>query len=185
MNFGLALGIVGAVVVILIVLYNRIVALKQSRANAFADVDVQLKQRYDLIPNLVEAVKGYMSHESGVFQKVTDARAAAMSASTINGKIQAEAVLDRALMDLRAVAENYPDLKASSNVSQLQSELADVENKIAAARRFFNNATNEYNTAIQQFPAILIARMFGFQQETFFDLGAERITFDKAPEVKF
>lgn len=185
MNFGVALGIVGAIVVVLIVLYNRIVALRQARQNAFADVDVQLKQRYDLIPNLVEAVKGYAAHESGVLDNVTQARAAAMSANSIPGKIQAEASLDRALMNLRAVAENYPDLKASGNFSQLQSELADVENKIAAARRFFNNATNEYNTAIQQFPAVFIARMFGFRQETFFDLGAERITFDRAPEVKF
>ena len=173
------------IIAFLAMLYNRLVALRQTTKNAFADIDVQMKQRYDLIPNLVETVKGYAAHESGIFEKVTEARAKAMKASTLSEKGEAEAALSGSLMQLMAVAENYPDLKANLNFQQLQSELSDLENKLAAARRFFNNAVTEYNTAIQQFPAVIIARMFGFVETGMFDLGAERSTMDAPPKVSF
>lgn len=172
--------------VITMLLYNRLVALRQNRENAFADIDVQLKQRSDLIPNLVETVKGYAAHEQSVLQQVTDARSRAMQSATTGDRIASEQLLSSALANLFAVAENYPDLKANTNFQQLQAELSDIENKLAAARRFFNNATNEYNTATEQFPGNLIAGMFGFKKETFFDLGAEqRQQMDKPPSVKF
>lgn len=174
--------------IFLIVIYNRLVALRQKRMNAFSDVDVQLKQRYDLIPNLVETVKAYAKHEDKVFMQVTEARASAMKSrdAGIEGRAAAESVLGTAMMQLMAVAENYPDLKANENFQQLQAELSDLENKIAAARRFFNNATSELNTAIQQFPAVLIAGSFGFKSETFFELPeAEAEAVQKAPDVNF
>src|SRR5690349_15123633 len=127
----------GLIIVFLIIGYNRLVALRQTWKNAFADIDVQLKQRHDLVPNLVETVKGYAAHESGVLQKVTEARASAMRAATPAEKGAAEGMLSGSLANLFAVAENYPQLKANENFRQLQSELSDIENKIAAARRFF------------------------------------------------
>jgi LemA protein len=176
----------GAVVVFLIVIYNRLVALRQTTRNAFADVDVQLKQRHDLVPNLVETVKGYAAHESGVLDKVTQARASAMRAATPQDKGAAEGALSGALANLFAVAENYPQLKANENFRQLQTELGDLENKIAAARRFFNNAVAEYNTAIEQFPAVLIAGMLGFSHSEMFALdAAEKAAASQAPKVSF
>lgn len=175
----------GVLTAFAIILYNRLVALRQTTRNAFADIDVQMKQRHDLIPNLVETVKGYAAHESTVFDKVTQARASAMRAGSMNEKGEAEAALSGALMQLFAVAENYPDLKANENFKQLQSELSDLENKIAAARRFFNNAIAEYNTAIEQFPAVLIARMMGFVAADMFSLGEARQTIETAPKVQF
>ncbi len=168
-----------------ILLYNRLVALRQGTKNAFADIDVQMKQRHDLIPNLVETVKGYAAHENAVFEKVTQARASAMRAGSMNEKGEAEAALSGALMQLLAVAENYPDLKANENFKHLQSELSDLENKIAAARRYFNNAVAEYNTAIEQFPAVLIARMMGFVATEMFSLGEARQTVETAPKIQF
>jgi len=156
------LVIVGVVAVFIVIIYNRLVALRQAWKNALADIDVQLKQRHDLVPNLVETVKSYAAHESSVFEKVTDARASAMRATTLPEKTAAEGALSGALANLFAVAENYPQLKANENFRQLQDELGDLENKIAAARRFFNNAVAEYNTAIGQFPATLFAGIFGF-----------------------
>lgn len=181
------LGIIGLIAVIFVFLYNRIVALRQNRKNAFSDIDVQLKQRYDLVPQLVETVKGYASHEKTVFENVTNARAQVGAAKGASGeRIAAENMLGGALMGLLAVAENYPDLKADQNFQNLMNELSDLENKIAAARRFFNNATSEYNIAIEQFPAVLIANMMGFTQEEFFELNeAEAELVQKAPEVKF
>jgi LemA protein len=170
---------------LLIGAYNRLVALRQNVNEAFADIDVQLKQRQDLIPNLVETVKGYASHERGTLDEVTAARTAAVSAGDVAARAQAENVLTSALGKLMAVAEAYPDLKANQNFTQLQSELADLENKIAAARRFFNNATGEYNASIQRFPAVLIAGAAGFQQREFFDVGADRAALQSAPPVKF
>jgi len=167
-------------------LYNRLVALRQTTRNAFADIDVQLRQRYDLIPNLVETVKGYASHEKELLEKVTQARASAMqSGGSLAAKGAAEGALSGALMQLMAVAENYPDLKANTNFLQLQGELGDLENKIAAARRFFNNAVTEYNTAIEQFPAVIIAKMFGFAAADTFTLGDEREAVTVAPKVGF
>jgi LemA protein len=176
-------GIIG----LLVMLYNRLVALRQTRQNAFSDIDVQLKQRYNLIPQLVETVKGYAGHEKEVFENVTEARAQVGAAKGATGeRVAAENVLGGALMGLLAVAEDYPDLKANQNFQKLMSELSDIENKIAAARRFFNNATAEYNTATEQFPAVLIAGTFGFGKEEFFELDeAEAALVQDAPEVKF
>jgi LemA protein len=174
------------VALLLVMLYNRIIALVQSRKNAFSDIDVQLKLRYDLVPNLIETVKGYAAHEKGVFEKVTEARAAAMRGGSIRDRAQAEGALGAAMMNLMAVAENYPQLKADGSFQKLQAELSDIENKIAAARRYFNNATSEYNTAIRQFPAVLVARLFGFQEEVFFELdAAEAQSAKTAPKVNF
>lgn len=186
MELMIVLGVVVVVAFLLVVLYNRIIALVQRRKNAFSDIDVQLKLRHDLVPNLVETVKGYAAHEKGVFEKVTEARATAMRGGSINDRLKSEAALGAAMMNLMAVAENYPQLKADSNFMSLQAELSDIENKIAAARRFFNNATNEYNTATAQFPAVLVARMFGFREEPFYELdAAEKAAVAQAPKVGF
>lgn len=187
MEIWVVLGIIAAVAIVFITIYNRLVALKQKRSNAFSDIDVQLQQRYDLIPNLVNTVKGYAEHEKTILENVTEARASVGQARGAGAeRIEAENMLSRSLMNLFAVAENYPDLKADANFRQLQSELADIENKISAARRFFNSATSEYNTAIQQFPANMIAAKFGFYEEPFFEIEeamAEEVK--KTPEVKF
>ena len=182
--------IVIAVVVLLVLwvigIYNNLVTLRNNRENAFANIDVQLKQRYDLIPNLVNTVKGYAEHEKGVLERVTAARTAAMGATTLNEKIEAENALTSALAGLKVSVEAYPDLKAHQNFLQLQSELADIENKLAAVRRFFNSATKELNTGVQKFPAVLFAGMFGFHQEPMFEVPQEeRAAVQKAPEVKF
>ena len=185
-----ALIVVAVIAVILVVwiigIYNNLVALRNNRENAFANIDVQLKQRYDLIPNLVNTVKGYAEHEKGVLERVTAARTAAMGATTLNDKIQAENALSSALAGLKVSVEAYPDLKANQNFLELQTELADIENKLAAVRRLFNSATKELNTAVQSFPAVLFAGMFGFHQEPMFEVPQEeRAAVQKAPEVKF
>lgn len=180
--------IVIAVVVVLffIFMYNNLVKLRNNRENAFANIDVQLKQRYDIIPQLVSTVKGYATHERELLEKVTAARTAAMSATGINDKIQAENALSSALAGLKVSVEAYPDLKANQNFLQLQAELSDIENKLAATRRFFNSATKELNNAVQTFPANLIAGMFGFRKELMFEIPREeRAAYDKAPEIKF
>jgi LemA protein len=178
--------VVGAVLLFGIVIFNRLVALRQATKNAFADIDVQLKQRHDLVPNLVETVKGYAAHESGVFEKVTAARASAMSATSLSDKGAAEGRLSGALANLFAVAENYPDLKANQNFLQLQADLSDLENKIAASRRYFNNAVAEYNTAIGQFPAAVFAGALGFSAMDMFALDAnEKAEASQAPKVSF
>jgi LemA protein len=172
--------------VFLVTIYNRLVALRQSYKNAYADIDVQMKQRHDLIPNLVETVKGYAAHESGVLEKVTEARSAAMRAGTVQEKGQAESMLSAALGRVFAVAEAYPQLKANDNFRQLQSELEEIENKIAAARRFYNNAVAEYNTHIQQFPAALIAGATGFTPAEMWALDAtEKAAASEPPKVSF
>ena len=153
----IVLGVIALLVIWVIILYNGLVAMRQRVNQAFADVDVQLKQRHDLVPNLVETVKGYASHERGTLEAVVQARNAAMTAQGPAQMAQAENMLSGALRQLFALSEAYPDLKANQNFQQLQTELADLENKIAAARRFFNNAVQEYNTGIQQFPAVLLA----------------------------
>ncbi len=163
--------------------YNRLVALSQRADQSFADIDVQLKQRQDLIPNLVETVKGYAAHEQGTLDMVTQARAAAAGATGVDGRVAAENALTGALGRLFAVAEAYPDLKANSNFQQLQAELSDIENKLAAARRFFNNAVQEFNAARCQFPTVLFAGLVGFGSDrAFFDVGSgERETLNAAP----
>ena len=173
-------------VLFLISMYNNLVKLRNNRENAFANIDVQLKQRYDLIPQLVSTVKGYATHERELLERVTAARTAAMSATGINDKIQAENALSSALAGLKVSVEAYPDLKANQNFLQLQAELSDIENKLAATRRFFNSATKELNNAVQTFPANLIAGMFGFHKEPMFEIPSEeRAAYDKAPEIKF
>lgn len=166
-------------------LYNRLVALNTRADQAFADIDVQLKQRRDLIPNLVETVKGYATHEKGTLEAVIAARNAAGSAGSVAEKVQAENALTGALRQMFAVAEAYPDLKANTNFLSLQGELSDVENKLAAARRFFNGAVAEFNAARLSFPAVLLAGAFGFNARPLFDLGDQRAALDVAPEVKF
>jgi LemA protein len=181
----LILVVVVALVVMAIGTYNRLVGLRQNANEAFADIDVQLKQRQDLVPNLVETVKGYASHEKSTFEEVTAARAAAAGATGVEGKVQAENALTGALGRLFAVAESYPELKANQNFIQLQSALSDIENKLAAARRYFNNAVAEFNAQIQTFPAVLFAQALGFSARDFFDLGENRAAAAVAPQVKF
>ena len=181
----IVLGVIVVIVLWIIMIYNQLVAMRQRVGQAFADVDVQLKQRHDLIPNLVETVKGYAAHERGTLEEVVKLRNSAMTAQGPAQQAAAENMLTGALGKLFALAEAYPDLKANQNFQQLQSELSDVENKIAAARRFFNNSVQEYNTGIQQFPAALFAAALGFTQRTFFDVGEERAVVEKAPQVKF
>jgi LemA protein len=181
----IVLGIIAALVVWVIVIYNGLVAMRQRVNQSFADIDVQLKQRHDLVPNLVETVKGYAAHERGTLEAVVQARNAAMAAHGPAAQAQAENMLTGALRQLFALSEAYPDLKANTNFQQLQAELSDIENKIAAARRFFNNSVQEYNTGIQQFPAALFAGSFGFTPQVFFDLGETRTQLEQAPQVKF
>jgi LemA protein len=181
--------IVLAVIVVAIVwaisVYNGLVSMRQRVNQAFADVDVQLKQRHDLVPNLVETVKGYAAHERGTLDEVVKARNAAVSAQGPAQQAAAENMLSGALRQLFALSESYPDLKASANFQQLQAQLTDLENNIAAARRFFNNAVQEYNSGIQRFPAALFASSFGFAPKDFFDLGDQRASVGEAPAVKF
>ncbi len=181
--------IVGVIVVVLLYLvgvYNGLVGLRNNRENAFANIDVQLRQRYDLIPNLVATVKGYATHEKELLESITQARSAAVNATTIDQKIAADNQLSAALAGLKVQVEAYPDLKANQNFAQLQAELADVENKLAATRRFFNSTTKELNTSIQKFPNNLVAGMFGFRTEPMFEIAAsERATVGEAPKVQF
>lgn len=187
----MTIGIIILVIVVLLAiwcvsLYNNLVKLRNNRENAFANIDVQLKQRHDLVPQLVATVKGYATHEREVLQRVTEARTAAMGATTINDKINAENALTSALAGLKVSLEAYPDLKANQNFMQLQNEIADLENKLAAVRRFFNSATRELNNAVETFPSNIFAKMFGFKKEPMFEVPQEeRATYDKAPEIKF
>jgi LemA protein len=179
------LGVVVVLVLFVITTYNGLVTLRQRVNQSFADIDVQLKQRHDLIPNLVETVKGYAAHERGTLEAVVQARNAAVTAQGPAQQAAAENALTGALRQIFALQEAYPNLKANENFQQLQSELTDLENKIAASRRFFNNAVQEYNTGIQRFPAAMFAGMLGFTEKQFFDLGTERQTVAEAPQVKF
>jgi len=181
--------IILAVIVVLVLwaitTFNSLVSMRQRVNAAFADVDVQLRQRHDLVPNLVETVKGYAAHERGTLDEVVKARNAAVAAQGPAQQAAAETMLSGALRQLFALSEAYPDLKANANFQALQAELTDIENKIAAARRYFNNAVQEYNAGIQRFPAALFASGFGFAPKDFFDLGDERKTLGEAPQVKF
>jgi LemA protein len=181
----IVIGVIVVVVIWAISIYNGLVAMRQRVNQSFADIDVQLKQRHDLIPNLVETVKGYASHERGTLEAVIQARNQAIAAPNVEQKVAAENMLSGALRQLFALSENYPNLKANANFQQLQSDLSDIENKLAASRRFFNSAVQEFNTGIQQFPASIFAGMFGFTQHAFFDLGETRAQLEQAPSVKF
>lgn len=170
------------VVVTFVHMYNNLVGLRNRVQNSYAQIDVQLKRRNDLIPNLVETVKGYASHEKGVLEEVTRARTGIMNASSIEETSAADNQLTGALKSLFAVAENYPDLKANSNFQQLQSELSETEDKISYARQFYNDVVLKYNNSCQMFPTSVIAKIFRFKTETFFQAPES----EKAvPEVKF
>ena len=183
--------IIVLVVVVLLALwlvgqYNNLVRMRNNRENAFANIDVQLRQRYDLIPQLVATVKGYATHAKELLQRVTAARTAAIGATHIHAQIAADNQLTGALAGLKVQLEAYPDLKANQNFMQLQTEIADIENKLAATRRFFNSATRELNNAVQVFPSNIIAQMFGFHKEVMFEIPqTDREAMDKAPEIKF
>ncbi len=179
------IGIPALLALWLFVTYNGLVALRQRVSQAFADIDAQLKQRHDLVPNLVETVKGYATHERGTLEAVVQARNSALGAQGPAAQAAAENMLTGTLRGLFALSEAYPDLKANANFQQLQTDLSDIENKLAAARRFFNNAVQEYNTGIQQLPAALFASGFGFAPQEFFDVGENRAALDQAPAVKF
>ena len=181
----IALAVFAVAVFSIILAYNRLVAMRQQCNQAFANIDVQLKQRHDLVPNLVETVKGYAGHERGTLDAVVQARNAAMGAQGPAARGQAETMLGGALRQLFALAEAYPDLKANSNFQQLQTALSGIENNLAAARHSFNAMVQGYNTMIQQFPMMLFATTFGFAPHEFFNLDDERRTVDRAPQVKF
>jgi LemA protein len=180
--FGLIIVLVVVVAIVFMSTYNRLITLRNRVENAWAQIDVQLKQRYDLIPNLVETVKGYASHEASVFETVTAARANAIGAQTVEAQSAAENQLTGALKSLFAVAEAYPDLKANANFLDLQQKLADVEQKIAYARQFYNDSVMTFNTATQTFPSNIIAGMFGFKERVYFEIEAEAA---QAPRVDF
>ena len=181
----ITLGIIAFIAVLTILLYNKLVALRQKRKQAFSDIDVQLKQRFNLIPKLLETVKGYAAHEKEVLQNVTDARVGVEKADkTVGKRSAAEIKLTGAMVSLYAVAENYPDLKANETFQKLMDELSETEDKIAAARRFFNSATQQLNTAVEQFPANLIASKFGFKKEEFFEVDeTTNEAMQKPPEI--
>jgi len=180
--FGIVAGVVILVALWVMGIYNHLVRLRQAVRNAWAQIDVQLQRRHDLIPNLVNTVKGYAAHERGTLEAVTSARARATSATTTTEKIKAEGELSSALARLLAISENYPDLKANQNFLALQEELTSTENRIAFARQAYNDAATQINTAIQTFPAVLVARMLGFNEEPFFEAPSEE---RKAPQVQF
>lgn len=180
------IAVVAVIVVFVISAYNNLVKLRNNRENAFADIDVQLKQRFDLVPQLVATVKGYASHEKELLENITAARTAGVNASSIDDKIKADQQLTSALAGLRIQVEAYPDLKANQNFMQLQGELSDIENKLAAVRRYFNTATRELNNAVQTFPSNIFAGLFGFHKEPMFEVSTEeRANLDKAPEINF
>jgi len=182
----IVLGVIVLIGLWLVMTYNGLVTLRQRCRQAFSDIDVQLKQRHDLVPNLVETVKGYAAHERGTLEAVVQARNAAIAAQGPAAQAQAEGMLQGALRQLFALAEAYPDLKANTNFQQLQTELADLENKIAAARRFFNSAAAEYNSTRESFPAVIFAQSMGFGPQEFFNLEeGERTAVRTTPQVKF
>jgi len=184
MNINYILIVLGLIVVWVIVAYNRFVSLVNRAKEAWSDIEVQLKRRYDLIPNLVNSVKGYATHESTAFEKVTQARAAAMGAKTMGDHSKSEAMLGQAMTGLFGIAEAYPELKANANFIELQRELSDTENKIQAARRFYNTNVRDLNTGLQQFPGNVIAGMFGFTKMEFFDIPDNDVA-QNPVEVKF
>lgn len=182
----IVVAVVGVVALFLWITYNSLVTLKVRVDEAWSDITVQLKRRADLIPNLVNTVKGYAKHEKGVFEEVTAARAAVVGAKSPKEAAKADNMLEGALKSIFAVAEAYPDLKASQNFSELQAELVDTEDKIQAARRFYNSGVRDLNTKIQLFPNNLFAGALGFKQREFFDVDeSERKTVDKPVDVNF
>jgi len=179
----IALGVIVVLILFVLVTYNSLVRKRVRVRNAWSQIDVQLKRRYDLIPNLIETVKGYAAHERETLERVTQARQQAVSAGTVRDQAQAENMLTAALRQLFALSEAYPDLKANQNFMQLQEELTTTENKISFARQHYNNVVEQYNTAIQVFPAVILAGMFGFAREEFFELEDHRAR--EVPQVRF
>jgi lemA-like protein len=177
-------ALLGVIIMFVIGSYNGLVTLRNRVEEAWSDITVQLKRRTDLIPNLVNSVKGYATHEKEVFEKVTEARSAIMNAQGVADTAKAENMMEGALKSLFAVAEAYPELKANQNFLQLQQELVDTEDKIQAARRFYNGGVRDLNTKIQTFPANIVAGMFGFQTKEFFDV-EDRASVENPVEVKF
>lgn len=176
--------ILGVFVVWFVATYNKFITRRNRAEEAWADIEVQLKRRYDLIPNLVNTVKGYATHESTAFEKVTQARSQAMQAGNVHDQMEAENMLTGALKSLFAIAEAYPDLKANANFLELQRELSDTENKIQAARRFYNGNVRDFNTALETFPSNVVAGMFIFKKKEFFDLPDNDVA-QNPVEVKF
>lgn len=181
----IVLAVVAVLILWVIAAYNTFVKLTNRVKEGWSDIEVQMKRRYDLIPNLVETVKGYAAHEAGTLEKVTEMRTRAMNATAPADKAQAENMLSGALKSLFAVAENYPNLKANENFVELQRELSDTENKIQAARRFYNSVVQELNNALQSFPSNIIGSMFGFKQSDFFALGEDEQAAKNPVQVKF
>lgn len=183
MYLWILLAIIAIIAIWLVATYNGLITLKNQTDEAWSDIDVQLKRRYDLIPNLIATVKGYATHEAGTFEKVTAARTAAMAATSPHDKAVAENALSSTLKSIFALSEAYPDLKANTNFLKLQDELSDTENKVQASRRFYNGNVRDFNTKLQVFPTNLVGNMLGFIKREFFEIGneAER----NVPEVKF
>ena len=185
MTFIIILAVVALIIIWLVLSYNGFVTLTNRVKEALSDIDVQSKRRFDLIPNLVETVKGYAAHESGTLEKVTEMRTAVMSATTPADKAKADDMLSGALKSLFAVSENYPTLKANENFLALQSELSDTENKMQAARRFYNGVVMELNTRLQSFPGNIVGSMFGFKESTFFALSEADAAAKEPVKVQF
>lgn len=186
MEFLIVLGVIVLILVVVIGVYNSLVAKRQTCNQGWADIDAALRQRHDLVPNLVDSVKGYAAHEAGVLTAVIAARAGALNMRSPQAAAKAEAALSGAIGSLMALAENYPDLKASANFQALQGELADVEDKIAASRRAYNAAAADFNTARESFPAVLFAGALGFSQREFWELeDGDRARMDAAPAIRF
>jgi len=180
------LGVLGLILLYLVYIYNRLITLRERVKESSSDIEVQLKRRADLIPNLVETVKGYASHEKEVFEKVTEARSKILSAQTVKEGLEADNMLTSALKTLFAVAENYPELKANQNFLHLQQELVDAEDKIQASRRFYNAVLREYQSYKESFPAGIVANIFRFPDFEYYELEyEERERAEKPPEVKF
>ncbi len=182
----IVIAVIVILILVLITIYNSLVALDNRSQEAWSDIDVQLKRRYNLIPNLIKTVQGYAEHEKGVFQKVTETRVKAINASGVKDQQQAENMLSGALKSLFAVAENYPDLKASENFGKLQEELTDTENKIEAARRFYNANVRDLSIKIESFPSNIVASIFKFKKKDLFEIEESQVeTIRKTPEVDF
>ncbi len=181
----IVIGIIAAIAMWVMGKYNGIIVRKNKRDQSFSDIDVSLKQRFDMIPQLLETVKGYMKHERETLESLTKARTSFMNATSASEKIAADNMLSGALKNLFAVAENYPNLKASENFQQLQNSIEEIENKLAGTRNYFNETTTQYNTYIQMFPTSIIAGMFNFHPEKLFEASESREELEKTPEIKF
>ena len=185
MTLYIVLAIIAVIVIWLVAIYNSFVTLTMRVKEAWSDIDVQLKRRYDLIPNLVETVKGYAAHEAGTLEKVTEMRTRAMNATAPADKAEAENMLSGALKSLFAVSESYPNLKANENFVELQKQLADTEDKLQAARRFYNSVVQDLNTKLQSFPSNIVGNSFGFKPSDFFQLGSDEQAAKEPVKVQF